>query len=102
MSFLNGRGCAIVFEQPDAIKTYLVRWKGVKFDITRLAKLRFIEKKQTPELCRIFGQSRSTIRQRIRTLRKAGISELNLTPEERLLMEKNITAEEAIYGEKYR
>jgi biotin operon repressor len=78
-----------------------VRWKGAKVDITQLAKLRWIEKRKTPDLCRILGMKRSTVRQRIRTLRKSGISSLNLSPEERLLIEKQISAEAAIYGDRY-
>jgi hypothetical protein len=99
--FINGSGYARVLEQPDAIKVYLVRWKGVKVDITQLAKLRWIEKKKTPDLCRILGLARTTVRRRTRTLRKSGISSLNLSLEERLLIEKQITEENAIYGEIY-
>ncbi len=78
-----GRGDATVVEHPDAIKTYLVQQKNPKLDLTKLAKLRWIEKIKTPALCGVFGQRRSTIRQGIRTLRKCGISELNLTAEEK-------------------
>ena len=38
-----GRGDAKVVEHPDAIKAYLVRQENVKIDLTKLAKLRFIE-----------------------------------------------------------
>ena len=75
----NGRGDAIVVEHSDIVKTYLVQWSGVKIDLTKLAKLRWIEKLKTPELCSIFGRRRSAIRQSIRTLRKCGLSGLNLT-----------------------
>jgi hypothetical protein len=78
-----GRGGAIICEQPDAIRTYLMRWYGVKLDLTKLAKLRWIEEMKTPDLCAVFGKRRTAIRQSLRTLRKCGISELNLTPEEK-------------------
>jgi hypothetical protein len=99
-SVLYGGTDVQVVEQPDAIKTYLVRWNGVKIDLTQLAKLRWIERKQTPELCRIFGQRRTAIRQRLRTLRKCGISELNLSQEERKLIQKQMKLEEKSYGGK--
>lgn len=95
-----GRGHAIVCEQPDAIKTYLVRWNGVKTDLTKLAKLRWIEKMKTPDLCRVFGRRRSAIRQCLRTVRKSGISELNLTADERKIIQAQIIHEEQIYGGK--
>jgi hypothetical protein len=98
----NGRTHAIVVEQPDAIKTYLVRWKGVKLDLTKLAKLRWIEKMKTPDLCRVFGKRRSAIRQCIRTLRKCGTSELNLTKDEQKLVQTQIKLEEQRYGGMYR
>ncbi|HWU43033.1 MAG TPA: hypothetical protein VN132_06325, partial [Bdellovibrio sp.] len=77
-----GRPEARLVEQPDAIKAYLAQWSKAKLDLTRLAKLRWIENLKTPDLCKAFGLSRTTVRQSIRTLRKCGISELNLTPEE--------------------
>jgi hypothetical protein len=92
----------MVVEHPDAIKTYLVRWKSFKLDLTQLARLRWIEKMKTPALCGVFGKRRSTIRQGIRTLRKCGISELNLTENEKKLVEKQIKLEEQSYGGKYR
>ena len=92
----------MVVEQPDAIKAYLVRWTGVKLDLTKLARLRWIENKKTPELCRVFGKCRTAIRQGIRTLRKCGISELNLTIEEKKLIESQMKREEQSYGGMYR
>ena len=80
----------------------LVRWNGVKFDLAYLARLRWIEKRPIPEICGLLGRERSTVRASIRTLRKTGISELNLTPEERMLAEIQISREAALYGERYR
>jgi hypothetical protein len=100
--FLNGGGELQVVEHPDAIKCVLVRWNGVKTDLTHLARLRWIEKKETPEICRIMDKSRSCVRASTRTLRKAGISELNLSPDERKLIEIQLIDEAAIYGGKYR
>ena len=101
VGLFNGGGDVQVVEQPDAIKCVLVRWNGVKFDLAHLARLRWIEKRTTPEICQLLGRSRSTVRASIRTLRKTGLSELNLPPEERMLMENNISREAAIYGGRY-
>jgi len=97
----DGRRDAIVCEQPDAIKKYLVRWNGVKIDLTKLAKLRWIEKMKTPDLCGVFGKRRSAIRQCLRTLRKCGISELNLTPDEQKIIRAQMKREEQSYGGKF-
>ena len=94
-----GRGDAIVVEHSDTVKTYLVQWNGVKIDLTKLAKLRWIEKMKTPELCRVFGKRRSAIRQSIRTLRNSGLSELNLTELEKNSIESQIKLEDESYGE---
>jgi hypothetical protein len=91
----------MVVEQPDAIKAYLAQWSTAKLDLTKLAKLRWIENMKTPALCRVFGRSRTTVRQGIRTLRKCGISELNLTPEEQKSVLAQMKCEEASYGERY-
>jgi hypothetical protein len=89
-----GRRDAIVVEHSDAIKSYLVQWNGVKIDLSKLARLRWIEKMKTPELCGIFGKRRTAIRQSIRTLRKCGIQELNLTKDEKNQIELQIFHEE--------
>jgi len=87
-----------VVEHPDAIKTVLVRWNGTKIDLTKLARLRWIEKKKSHELCQIFGLRRTAVNRSIRTLRNAGISGLNLTIQEQKLIEKQINLENKIYG----
>lgn len=92
----------MIDEHSAAIKTYLVRWNGVKIDLTKLAKLRWIEKMKTRELCNIFGRRRTAIRQGVQTLRKCGISELNLTEEEKKLIQRQMQLEETIYGGRYR
>jgi hypothetical protein len=99
--FSNGRKEAKLLEQPDAIKAYLVRWNGIKFDLTKLARLRWIENMKTPELCRVFGKGRTAVRQGIRTLRKCGISKLNLTNDEKNLIERQMKREEQIFGGMY-
>jgi hypothetical protein len=76
-----------------------VQWNGVKIDLTKLAKLRWIEKLKTPELCSIFGRRRSAIRQSIRTLRNSGLSELNLTFLERNTILEQIKLEDESFGE---
>lgn len=98
----SGRGNAKVVEHPDAIKAYLVRQENLKLDLTKLAKLRFIENMKTPALCGVFGKRRSAIRQGIRTLRKCGISELNLTENEKKLVQKQMILERESYGDLYR
>ena len=97
----NGRPEARLVEQPDAIKAYLAQWSKVKIDLTKLAKLRWIEKLKTPALCVAFGLSRTAVRQSIRTLRKCGISGLNLTPEEQKAVLEQMKREEASYGGLY-
>ena len=94
-----GRGDAIVVEHSDTVKTYLVQWNGVKIDLTKLAKLRWIEKMKTPELCGVFGKRRSAIRQSIRTLRNSGLSGLNLTELEKNSIESQIMIENDTYAE---
>ena len=84
-------------EHSDTVKTYLVQWNGVKIDLTKLAKLRWIEKLKTPELCGVFGKRRSAIRQSIRTLRNSGLSELNLTKVEKNIVESKIMDENRSY-----
>jgi hypothetical protein len=92
-----GRGDAKVVEHPDAIKAYLMRQVSVKIDLTKLAKLRFIENMKTPALCGVFGKRRTAIRQGIRTLRKCGISELNLTESEKKIISERILLEKEMY-----
>lgn len=90
-----------LFEHPDAIKTYLVRWNGVNLDLTKLAKLRWIEKRSIPDLCQAFGKRRTAICRSIRTLRMGGISELNLTLEEGKLILTQMMLEAKINGGRY-
>jgi biotin operon repressor len=89
-----------VVEPPDAIRTVLVRWKSVKIDLTKLAKLRWVEKRSVQEIGELTGKRRSTIQTSMRTLRKNGISELNLTKSERKLVQKQIDRENAVYSRK--
>ena len=96
---INGRGDAIVVEHSDTVKTYLAQWNNVKTDLTKLAKLRWIEKMNTPELCGVFGKRRSAIRQSIRTLRNSGLSGLNLTKLEKISIESQIKCEDRVFGE---
>ncbi len=56
---------------------------------------------KTPDLCRVFGKRRTAIRQSIRTLRKCGISELNLTETEKNLVTSQMKLEEQSYGGKF-
>lgn len=93
-----GRGDVRVVEPPDAIKYVLVRWNGVKTDLTKLAKLRWIEKLSTPRICGVIGKSRSAVRTSIRTIRKCGLSELNLTKDEIKLIKTQMKREHASYG----
>jgi hypothetical protein len=79
-----------------------VRWNGAKFDLTKLARLRWIEEMKTPELCRVFGKGRTAVRQGIRTLRKCGISELNLTTDEKKIIESQMKREEQSFGGLYK
>ncbi len=75
-----------------------MRWNGAKIDLTKLARLRWIEKKKSHELCQIFGLRRTAVNRSIRTLRNSGISELNLTNQEKKQIEKQINIENKIYG----
>jgi len=95
-----GRGDVQVVEPPDAIKTVLVRWNGVKLDLTKLARLRWIEKLTTPEICNLLGKRRSAIRLSIRTIRNSGLSGLNLTEFEKITVKNQIILEEAKFGRK--
>ncbi len=71
----------------------LVRWNGVKIDLNELARLRWIKKMTIPKICNAFSMSRSTIQVSIRTIRKSGISKLNLSEEEKKLIESAIKEE---------
>ncbi len=70
-----------------------MRWNGVKIDLNELARLRWIKNMTIPKICNAFGMSRSTIQASIRTMRKSGISKLNLTEEEKKLIESAIREE---------
>jgi hypothetical protein len=93
-----GRGGVQVVEPPDAIKSVLVRWNGVKLDLAQLAKLRWIKKLSTPKICSVIGKRRSCVRASIRTIRKCVLSELNLTSEERKLIEIQFSVEDRKFG----
>ena len=86
-----------VVEHPDAIKAYLVRQESTKIDLAKLARLRFIENMKTPALCGVFGKRRTAIRQSIRTLRKCGVTELNLTEMEKKMIQERIMVENKLY-----
>jgi hypothetical protein len=75
-----------------------VRWNGVKIDLAKLAKLRWIEKRSTPEICGILGKRRSAVRLSIRTIRNGLLSELNLTEFERISILEQIEHENKVYG----
>lgn len=98
----NGWGNPIIYEQPDAIKTYLVQWKGAKTDLTKLAKLRWIKNLTIPELCSEFNQGRTAIYRCLRTLRNSGLSQLNLTREEQKTVQNQMKQEMMKEGWKYR
>lgn len=80
----------------------MVRWKGAKTDLTKLAKLRWIEKRSIPDLCREFGQRRTAMYRCLRTLRKSGLSQLNLTEKERQLAQDQMMLEMMKEEWKYR
>jgi predicted transcriptional regulator len=94
---LNGARDVQVVEPPDAIKCVLVRWNGVKIDLTKLAKLRWIEKRPVPEICQAVGLRRTAVRASIRTIRKCGLSELNLTEVEINIIQDQMKREQADY-----
>jgi len=89
----NGAGDVQVVEPPEAIKTVLVRWNGVKIDLNELARLRWIKKMPLSKISNVFGMSRTTVQVSIRTMRKSGISKLNLTEEEKKMVESAIKEE---------
>ena len=93
----NGGGDVQVVEPPDAIKTVLVRWSKVMIDLNELARLRWIKKMTTPEICRAVGKARSAVQVSLRTLRNCGISQLNLTESERKVIENAIHQEIAVF-----
>jgi predicted DNA-binding protein YlxM (UPF0122 family) len=88
-----GAGDVQVVELPDAIKTVLVRWNKVKFDLADLARLRWIKKMTLPEICQEISLGRSAVQVSIRTIRKVGISQLNLTEFEKVTVESEIKRE---------
>lgn len=51
-----------------------------------------------PKICNAFGMSRSTIQVSIRTMRKSGISKLNLKEEEKKLINSAINEEVEKYN----
>ena len=71
----------------------LVRWTNVKLDLNELARLRWIKKMTTDEICRVVGKRRSAVQESIRTIRNAGISQLNLTDLERIIVQEAIDQE---------
>ncbi len=97
-----GRNQLPLVEPPDAIKVVLVRWNGVKNDLAKLAKLRWIEKLSTPEICQIVGKRRSSVRTSLRTIRKCGIGDLNLTVCEKKRVLEGMSEEQQKYGGQYR
>ncbi len=78
-----------------------MRWNGVNLDLTKLAKLRWIEKRSIPDLCQVFGKRRTAVCRSIRTLRMGGISELNLTLEEKKLIGAQMMLEAEKNGGRY-
>ena len=82
-SFVVGGSDVQVNELPDAIKTVLVQWSHVKIDLNELARLRWIEEMTTSEIMRDLGWSRTVITDSVRTLRKVGLSRLNLNSAEK-------------------
>ena len=98
----SGGNQPILVEQSDAIKTYLARWKSVKLNLTELARLRWIQKLNTPALCVRLKRKRTAIRQSIRTIRNCELKGLELSPEERKQILKQIRLEEKSYGTKER
>lgn len=85
-----GAGDVQVVELPDAIKTVLVRWNKVKFDLADLARLRWIKKMTLSEICQEISLGRSAVQVSIRTIRKVGISQLNLSDFEKMTVESEI------------
>ena len=71
----------------------LVQWSHVKIDLTELARLRWIKEMTTSEIMRDLGWSRTVITDSVRTLRKVGLSRLNLNSTERKLVRAAIKEE---------
>jgi biotin operon repressor len=61
----------------------LVQWSHVKIDLNELARLRWIKKMTTPEIATQLGWSRTSVQESVRTIRKNGLSGLNLTNSEK-------------------
>ncbi len=89
----NGGSDVQVNELPDAIKTVLVQWSHVKIDLNELARLRWIKKMTTPEIATELGWGRTAVQDSVRTIRKNGLSRLNLTISEKKLVRAAIKAE---------
>ena len=89
----DGAGDVQVVELPDAIKTVLVRWNSVRIDLNELARLRWIKNMTIPKICNALGWSRSVIQVSIRTMRNSGISQLDLTDCEKIIIQNTINAE---------
>jgi hypothetical protein len=87
-----------VFEHSDVVKSYLVRWKNAKTNLTALARKRWIEKASIENLCNEFGRRRTAIRDSIRTIRSVGLDELELSDGERGLILKAMAAEDKVWG----
>ncbi len=71
----------------------LVQWSHVKIDLNELARLRWIEKMTTPEIARELDWSRTVVTDSVRTIRKNGLSRLNLTNSEKKLVRTAIKEE---------
>jgi len=89
----DGAGDVQVVELPDEIKTVLVRWNSVRIDLNELARLRWIKNMTIPKICNALGWSRSVIQVSIRTMRNSGISQLDLTDCEKIIIQNTINAE---------
>ena len=89
----SGAGDVQVVELPDAIKTVLVRWNSVRIDLNELARLRWIKNMTIPKICNALGRSRSAVQVSIRTIRNAGVSQMNLEEFEKISIQESINRE---------
>jgi DNA-binding transcriptional regulator LsrR (DeoR family) len=74
----------------------VTEWIHVKIDLNELARLRWIKKMTTPEIATELGWGRTAVQDSVRTIRKNGISELNLTAAEKKVVRTAIKEEIAI------
>jgi hypothetical protein len=88
-----GALATVGIELPDAIKTVLVRWNSVRIDLNELARLRWIKNMTIPKICNALGWSRSVVQVSIRTMRNSGISQLDLSESEKIIVQNAINAE---------